>query len=219
MKKVTRKDNDFIRATVTDFINGNDQAKVILVETIYGGAKDKAHGTDHIYNVLADAKKIKGSNLSVAETLAIIFHDAGNEVDRDDHEKIGANYFMEIISGIKYTDTLKVAHAIREHRASYKGKFSSPVSELLSSADRGKPDSLAYTLKRSYDYAVKHGDNHEEAINHAIKHIKEKYSRNGYARIPNMYKQYYKDILIKFWDEIDNFTPEQAKRMIEDYHD
>lgn len=214
MKKLVRKDTGFIKELVKDFIGGNDSAKVILVETLYGNAKDKAHGTEHIYNVLADAKMLKGSNLNTYETLAVIFHDCGNEVDRDEHHNIGAEYINDILKELNYKDRDVVKMAIKEHRASYKGEFFSEVSELLSSADRGKPDNLAYTLKRSYDYAVKHGDSHEDAILHAVDHIEAKYGRNGYAKFPPLYLNFYKSTIHKFWDDIDKLTVEKAKYMI-----
>ena len=81
-----------------------------------------------------------------------------------------------------------MARACYEHRASYTGKYSNELAELMSAADRGAPD-VDGLLKRS----ILSGINTTVAA--SIKHVKQKYGLGGYARFNSVYSMYYGDAL------------------------
>lgn len=196
-----------------------------LIEAIY--PKDDvengvifSHGTKHIDDVFKLAIPLLQENNSLFNTvivvktlfLSIILHDCTRDIDKEHHE-ISAEDFIKLL--IAESDIFKqiiesneieldtMISAIREHRASYKGEFSSPISELLSSADRGNPESLDDRITRSYNYAKEHGKNDHDAWMHAIDHMKEKFGRNGYQKLPKMYVDFFKNKIEKLWDDID----------------
>lgn len=84
-----------------------------------------------------------------------------------------------------------IALACLEHRASYKGAFSTPFCELINSADRGVPGDIAAMVERSRKYWLAYQPHlsDDERMAGVIAHIKEKFSSNGYARYPDMYKR------------------------------
>lgn len=82
---------------------------------------------------------------------------------------------------------MMIAAACREHRASYRGMYTGPFSELMASADRGMPKPVLAMVNRSIEYTKAQGHTVEEATPLAIAHVKDKYSKGGYGRYPNMY--------------------------------
>lgn len=108
-----------------------------------------------------------------------------------------------------YTKTAEerilVAKACGEHRASFKGLFSSPFSELMNSADKEHPKSLDSMIQRAMSYHMDRnpGSTFKEARRVSELHMKEKFGRNGYARYPNMYKEAFGKELEEIWKQID----------------
>lgn len=79
-----------------------------------------------------------------------------------------------------------MACAAGEHRASYKGEFTSIYSELLSSADRGRPGNVQEMVNRCYLYGRhKLGHTHQEALERIRPHLVEKYVQldGAYGRV------------------------------------
>lgn len=181
-----------------------------LIRILY--PEDNAHGIDHIYNVLENALIInEHEELYIPGRLIIIasvFHDCGNIEDRKKHEVIGSEFLYDILTRIGLSNNIKVMlrDAVLFHRASFKGEFGdNKLAELLSSADRGKPDNLEDLISRSKKYAMKELNmNEEDAQKHAIAHMHEKYGRNGYAKLPDIYINYYKEEVESLWNAIDN---------------
>lgn len=142
-------------------------------------------------------------------TFAAYFHDLFAWSRKNHHELSGSfiqNTDHPLIS--KYLNTLErkvVSIACTEHRASFKGNFSSEFAELINSADRELPE-LTTILHRSMDY-YKHLNpdaKHSEVFEASVKHIKEKYSRDGYARYPDMYIKVFGDDLDRFHNDLDS---------------
>lgn len=210
---------------IEDYNIFNRETQTKIIESIY--PKDDvengvlfSHGTKHIDDVFRLAIPLLQENNFMFDTVidvktlffSIILHDCTRDIDKEEHE-ISAEIFIafliiesEIFKKLLEYNKIDLDNmflAIREHRASYKGEFSSPISELLSSADRGNPESLDDRITRSYNYAKEHGKNDHDAWIHAIDHMKEKFGRNGYQKLPKMYIEFFKDKIEKLWDDID----------------
>ncbi len=166
---------------------------------------DEAHLIDHPDSVCDLALKI---NKEFDETLVILsayIHDIFNKKDRKNHHKLAYEYVIN--SDDKYLKELSdqerklIAHAVLEHRASFKGIYYSKLSEIISSADRGLPD-FKHVIKRS----IKFNNNN---IDDVYKHIKEKYTTDGYAVFPDAYREIFSDELQRFQKLADELTKEQ----------
>lgn len=109
-----------------------------------------------------------------------------------------------------------LADACREHRASFRGEFSSEFSELMNSADLEIPAGLGPMLVRAYQYgkAKGLGTTHEEWVDRAQEHMVEKFGRNGYALYPGMYMEVFKEELEVIYKEIDDLTYDVAEEII-----
>lgn len=163
---------------------------------------DKAHSRSHMLSVLQYGLLLqrKTTYMNTGDVVAAaLLHDIGLINGRENHELNGYN-LLNTGDDRSWMDGLCIKYdlcrprillAIREHRASYKGEFSSVLSEIISSADRGYPD-INLLLKRCS----------------TKKHIVEKYSRNGYAKYPKLYQDYFKVELEKLYNAIDNLVIE-----------
>lgn len=206
---------------------------VKVMDHLYDHSIDIAHKQDHIKDVMDRSKNLIRNHsmfMGLSEIdkhefvedlrLAVLFHDCGAEVNRKMHHVIGADVFREIAKsqgGLTDARIHKIALAIEEHRGSYDGEFSSFLSEVLSAADRGNPDSLEYTVIRSYEYAKTNQSKvHSEATTHALEHVKDKYGSNGYARYSKIYLDFYSKELNKFKKAVDSLTIEQVETMVGD---
>ncbi len=111
----------------------------------------------------------------------------------------------ELINNIEFMDRFNLAKACQEHRASFRGDFSSPFSQLFNAADRELPKGIDAILERALLYRMgNYNETHKQAMKPSIKHIKEKFGSNGYARYPAMYFRCFEDELIKQRQDIDN---------------
>lgn len=154
-----------------------------------------AHGIVHVETVMKRALLLNEKyNLKIDETeivMSALLHDIFSSKDRDNHHELAAKWVESSMMpslGDKHSKA-RIANAIREHRASYKGKYSSPLSELLASADRDLPvleDILLRMYHHRLDLDPKATKN--EIIPDMIKHLGEKYSRDGYITYPDLYK-------------------------------
>jgi len=173
---------------------------VSIVKPLYKN-NDDAHKIGHALDVMYEALRLnevcgfKVPHIQII--LASLFHDTYSSEDRHAHHLKGARYYS-ILSPVfnldKKTNDAIIA-AIREHRASYTGVRKSNLSKLISTADIGKPD-LKNMIERSLKYNK--GD-----MGEVIKHMKEKFGRDGYANYSPIYKEIYKKEIEKLWDEID----------------
>lgn len=178
--------------------------------------REGSHGWNHISDVLGRAGRMvaqDGRTLTDPEIAAVLFHDSSlRGGNRETHHEDSAKLAEKELSGLFDPKTVaRIAKAIREHRGSYKGKYSSKLSELVSSADRGEPN-LNDIIKRSYLYQTEHGYPNPEKL--VVEHIKNKYSRGGYARRPEYYRRLYKDRLDAMYDRIDSITPEEVLSVV-----
>ena len=161
---------------------------------------DAAHSFEHVWEVVQEVNRLSDGDKEAV--IAAFCHDIGCSVDRDRHHEIGRSMALGLITyyGIE-CQLAVVLDAILEHRSSWKGYYSTEVSEWVAAADRGVPD-LGKYLERSYWYArSKLGKLHCEAVKHANHHIKEKFM-DGEPNVPEWYLSLYKAEWEKFIEEL-----------------
>lgn len=178
----------------------------------YYAKNDPAHHLNHgddVYNLACKMNAFLPEEERMAEHLILIAaycHDIYAR-ERKVHELLSHDFVMrneeDFLQVLSQEERHLVAMACKEHRASYKGEFTSKLSEIISCADRGLP-----TLKYHYDRSVQYGMHHlgldeEGAHMHAASHMIEKYGREGYVKYTPLYKAYFADQLEALYVEID----------------
>jgi len=169
---------------------------------------DTAHRENHFIDVESTALEInRRLDLGVDPFLIMLvawFHDLFAWSRQDHHERsclwvLKSEY--PLLNTLSKSERLMVAFACLEHRSTYKGKYTSVLSELMSAADRGNPNrSVEIALERSVNYQMTARGVSDPVVarQDAIKHLKEKMGTGGYARYNEMY-------LLAFQEEVDRF--------------
>lgn len=144
--------------------------------------------------------------------LASYLHDLFNATNRSVHNELAYEYVLKaedrFLEQLNNKELKEVAHAVLQHRASFKGEFYSSLSEIISSADRGLPD-LEKVVKRS----MKFNKGNAQSV---YEHIKDKYGKNGYAKYPEVYHKLFKKELAQFKRFADEITVERVLEICED---
>lgn len=171
---------------------------------------DKAHRIDHVVSVCdlaleMNERMVLGLDRRLIVVPALL-HDLFTW-SRSNHEQLAYYNILtnqdSWIQGFSDDERRSMALACLEHRASYKGTYSSLLSELIASADRGAPDSVERAIARSYGYATtKLGMSETEARVHSVEHVKEKFGKGGYAKYPELYLRYFGERLVDFQEAI-----------------
>lgn len=234
------------KATVKELFKG-----ISYFESFYM-LHDEVHNIYHVIDVTMRALCMnKKLNLNIPRDQIIIAglaHDMFSVVNREQHHVGAYNWVMRhrrskrLFGYYKFRriDYSTIAHAVLEHRASYRGKYTSLLSELISAADRDKPD-LMVLIERVYkcakdpsnifeidkgkkipDIELAHGNLRDIAkrvqgmysipIYKAYVHLIEKYHANGYARRNAIYDAYYGKEQDAFYKELHELT---AQRLVE----
>ena len=173
---------------------------------------DAGHSYEHVFDVVQEASRLSGGDRNAI--LAAFMHDIACGINRDQHHQIGAELAEGLLEMYDIECDLDiVVKAVLEHRASWKGGYSSKVSEWVSAADRGKPDADRY-LKRSYLYAKsKLGKNHEQSIQHALETIRGRFLLNT-PEAPEWYFELYAEDWKQMREDLASETLERtAERM------
>lgn len=179
-----------------------------------------SHGLNHIEDNLNMAEKM----LAFAKEpftdqiyAAIVFHDSGLEkYGREIHEVHSAEIAKRELKDLfNSKDLFLIAAAIREHRASFKGTFTSMLSDICSSADRNAPNFEA-SVARSFLYTSEHHPefSFEEKCETVAKHLNAKYGTNGYARFPIYYSRYYGKDLREYQRKMDSLTSDVVAKIV-----
>ena len=166
---------------------------------------DEAHLIGHADDVCDLALKLNKICDEKLVILASYIHDMFNSQERSIHDKLAYEYVLQsddtFLEELSEEENLQVAHAVLEHRASFKGEFYSTLSEIISSADRGLPD-LDFIVVRSMKF-------NQENAHGVYEHISSKYGANGYAKYPATYRKIFKEELAEFRDLADELTVEK----------
>lgn len=154
------------------------------------------HGKEHINDVIQRSfELIKEFNLEVDANMVYViaaYHDIGYKEDKENHEKVSADKFLEDEEIKKFFNEEQIqiiSEAIIDHRASLEYEARSIYGKIVSSADR--EISVENMLKRSFLYqSDKHQDENPstmQVIEYSFKKLSSKFGKNGYA------KMYYPD--------------------------
>ena len=168
----------------------------------YYANSDEAHLIDHADNVCKLALEINKECDEKLIVLASYIHDMFNSTDRKKHNILAYEYVKsrsdKFLKGLNDEELELVAHAVLEHRASFKGEFFSKLSAIISSADRGRPNATQIVI-RSMRY---NNGNAQDVYEHMIY----KYGSKGYAKYPSVYQEIFAKELEKFKKEVDNIS-------------
>ena len=173
---------------------------------------DEAHLIDHADDVCDLALKINQVCDEKLVILASYLHDLFNAKNRHIHNKLAYEYVLKaedkFLEQLNEKELKEVAFAVLQHRASFKGEFYSPLSEIISSADRGLPD-LDQVVMRSMKFNKGNAQD-------VYEHIKDKYGESGYAKYPAVYQKLFKEELSEFRRLADEITVERILEISED---
>lgn len=196
-----------------------------LLESSYNSL---AHGIDHVEGVYKKALHLNIKyNLNIPKDeilVASLFHDIFQDKDRDKHHILAHDWIMSSVHPmITLNDKNKqkrIALAIKEHRSTYAEKYSSPLSELLATADKETPD-INKIITRAYKYQLdKYPDRtHREMVDNVISHLVEKFGRDGYIKYTYIYTMEYCDQLSLLYDLIDKIKDGKIKINIARFKD
>lgn len=176
--------------------------------------KDSSHGWSHVEDVAKNALEINRKMiLNLNEeylVLAALFHDIYSDTDRKNHHTLAADWFARfMVKQYKYDaiDILEMSLAIKEHRASYNGEYSSLLSEVLAAADRGAPDLNSLIIRSSKYYLEKEPNRDLKTVaENVYKHMLEKYSRTGYMKYNAIYSSFYGEEIYNMYAAIDDLN-------------
>jgi uncharacterized protein len=147
-----------------------------------GGHTDK-HIRQVIERSLNFFKQASDLNIDMVYIIAA-YHDLGRLIDNETHNLESAKLLRKdkfIKEHFTDEEINIMAEAVEDHRASLGREPRSIYGKLVSSADRNA--SLEETLSRSFDYTshINPDMTEDEIIETARKHLRKKYSPDGYA--------------------------------------
>ncbi len=161
---------------------------------------DGAHDDSHARMVIKNSEYIAANmmkdekidlNMNMVKVIAAM-HDLGLEHDRETHHlKSGQIVRKEKMLRKFFTEEQieLIAKSVEEHRASYKGDYTSVYSKIVSDADR--MNDIGTMISRTYKWNKKHYPdlNEQELYNEVISHLQDKFGEKGYARFNTKYAE------------------------------
>ena len=174
----------------------------IFIESIIERYKnfDGAHDDQHARMVIENSEHIAINmmrdedvelNMNMVKVIAAM-HDLGLEYDRATHHLKSGEIVRneERLKEFFNEDQIEIiAKAVEEHRASYKGEYTSVYSKIVSDADR--MNDINTMIIRTYKWNRKHFPEHndEEIYNEVVSHLQDKFGEKGYARFNTKYAE------------------------------
>lgn len=149
---------------------------------------DGAHDIQHVKEVTDNALKLAdvlGLDRRITKTAAT-YHDLGLRIDREYHHLHSggiARNDIELRNHFTEEEIEIIVSACNEHRASYKGEYTSIYSYVISDADR--TNSVERMIERSYKYTRNKLSSmtEEEVYCNVLSHLRDKYGReSGYGK-------------------------------------
>lgn len=162
----------------------------------FDGAHDDAHArmviknSEYIAINMMKDEKIE-IDMNMVKVIAAM-HDLGLAYDRETHHiKSGeiVRKSKELRKFFTEEQIELIAKSVEEHRASYKGEYTSVYSKIVSDADR--MNDINTMISRTYKWNRKHYPdlNDEELYNEVIQHLQDKFGEKGYARFNTKYAE------------------------------
>jgi uncharacterized protein len=170
--------------------------KIIEKYKKFDGAHDDAHArmviknSEYIAINMMKDEKIE-IDMNMVKVIAAM-HDLGLAYDRETHHiKSGeiVRKSKELRKFFTEEQIELIAKSVEEHRASYKGEYTSVYSKIVSDADR--MNDINTMISRTYKWNRKHYPdlNDEELYNEVIQHLQDKFGEKGYARFNTKYAE------------------------------
>jgi len=143
-------------------------------------------------------------NLDMLYT-AVAYHDIGDHIDRENHEKVSAKIMEEdknLNRFFNITELQLIKEAIEDHRASKTGEPRNIYGKILASAD--KTVTIEIFFRRTFKYGEEHyGDiGKEEHIQRAWEHAVTKFGKEGYAAKKDYIENEYREKELKKLQEL-----------------
>ncbi len=211
--------DDFIQKDTYPMFETIDNAFLETCQEKMAANKDPSHDWGHVKDVARAAfhmARYAGIELQPL-LLAAISHDTYSGIDRVNHHLLSGAWVRENLPFTLHGEwTETVALCCEQHRASYRGEYTSIYQEAFASADRGmlKMDSINEIVKRSYNFSYARTGNHEQAVDQAAYHMPEKYGHNGYAKWPELYRKVFATELIALKDSADSMTVDRVNQIL-----
>ncbi len=183
----------------------------------------KGHTGKHIEQVidrsLKFAEQVPNVNIDMVYVIAA-YHDLGRLIDNETHNIESAKMLRndEFLSAHFSADEIEtMAEAVEDHRASLGREPRSIYGKIVSSADRN-PD-VESMLERCYDYTklLNPGMSEDEVIEEARKHLREKYSPDGYAAKTMYFRDESFESMLEEVERITR-TPETFSKVQKEYN-
>lgn len=139
---------------------------------------------------------------------AVAYHDIGDHIDRENHEKVSAQILEkdEVLDKFFFkSEKQLIKEAIEDHRSSKTGEPRNIYGKILASAD--KTVTIEIFFRRTYEYGKEHYGNigKEEQIKRAWEHAVTKFGKEGYAAKKDYIENEYREKALKeLQDLIDN---------------
>lgn len=162
----------------------------------FDGAHDEEHALMVMKNSVYIANRLmkeenENLNINMVKTIAAM-HDLGLEFDRETHHTKSGEIVRKDKNLRKFFSEEEIeiiAKAVEEHRASYKGDYTSIYSKIVSDADR--MNDIRTMISRTYKWNQKHYPELDEKglYDVIIGHLRDKYGEKGYARFNTKYAE------------------------------
>ena len=162
----------------------------------FDGAHDDTHArmviknSEYIAINMMKDEKIE-IDMNMVKVIAAM-HDLGLAYDRETHHIKSGEIVRESKELRKFFTEEQIeliAKSVEEHRASYKGEYTSVYSKIVSDADR--MNDINTMISRTYKWNRKHYPdlNDKELYNEVIQHLQDKFGEKGYARFNTPYAE------------------------------
>lgn len=161
---------------------------------------DPAHNIDHARAVIRNSEYIAESMMEDEEIILDMdmvriiatMHDLGLVYGREIHHIKSGEIVRQERELRKYFNEEQIeiiAKAVEEHRASYKGEYTSIYSQIVSDADR--MNTAEEYIERTYKWSRLHYPelNEIELYEEVKSHLRHKYGEKGYARFNTIYAE------------------------------
>ena len=161
---------------------------------------DPAHNVDHARAVIRNSEYIAENimkdegillNMNMVRVIAAM-HDLGLAYDRKLHHLKSGEIVRQEQQLREYFNEYEIriiAKAVEEHRASYRGNYTSVYSKIVSDADR--MNTANEYIERTYNWSKLHYPelNDMELYEEVKSHLRHKYGEEGYARFNTKYAE------------------------------
>ena len=168
----------------------DEDLKDYIEEKILPSYKDyeRSHSIDHIRKVISNSfELIEDLDVDVNKVYCIAaYHDIGIRFGRDDHEITSGKWLYEdkdLDRWFSQEEKILMKEAIEDHRASGKGKPRTVYGCIVAEADRDIDPETVIRRCVQFEANAHKGSTYEEALEHVLKHLDEKYSEHGYLKL------------------------------------